>query len=268
MAKALSKLFFRLSQSFDLTLELPVGRRSVRMRCTNARELRRAYTLFTKEPMTVSLLSDEVHEGDVVWDIGANVGLYTLVAARAVGSNGKVVAFEPMAANFSRLLDNVALNRFNERVSLISTPLSNVTGVTRLYYDDPTAGATGAQINAPIGVSDTAFVPSLVEIKSTLTADELLQGDFIPRPHVVKLDVDGHEPAILKGMADTLCHPEFRPRIVIVEVNPGDGEEISAVMRSYGYQLDRREPTGPSKKRLNQGTDYNQLTYNAAFRPI
>lgn len=267
-AKALTKILFWLSRVSSLIVELPVGSSPIRIRCTNWRELRRASTLFTKEPITVALLSEEVREGDVVWDIGANIGLYTIVAAQAVGSSGKVVAFEPMAANFARLIENVTLNRFSDRVSVVSMPLSDTTGVTRLYYDDPTAGATGAQINAPIGVSNVTFMPSMVEIKSTGTADNLVDGNFLPRPHVVKLDVDGHELAILRGMSGVLRQPDLKPRIVLVEVNPGEGDEIFALMNSYGYRLSRREPTGPSKKRIDQGVDYNRVTYNAAFQPI
>jgi FkbM family methyltransferase len=72
--------------------------------------------MFIKEPQTCEWIKSEVKAGQVFYDIGANIGIYSILAAKYVGGLGRVYAFEPHNANFSRLLDNIAANGLGEIV--------------------------------------------------------------------------------------------------------------------------------------------------------
>src|SRR5262245_46805271 len=90
-----------------------------RFRCETPLESWRARTLLEKEEGTVRWIRNSVQAGEVFYDIGANIGLYTLLAARRVGPQGMVYAFEPHVANVQSLLANVALNELSGCVKVL-----------------------------------------------------------------------------------------------------------------------------------------------------
>lgn len=110
-------------------------------------------------------------------DIGANVGSYTVLAAGASGA--RVTAVEPIPATFERLLDNVCLNRLDERVQCLMYGLSDQRGALRFRSDLDT-------VNHVLQEGDEG--PSIeVEV---VTLDEMIKDDF---PILIKIDVEGHE---------------------------------------------------------------------------
>ena len=92
------------------------------------------------EPCETEFVMNEIKKGDVVLDIGANIGYYTLIFARLVGEEGKVFAFEPDPENFALLKKNVEINGYHN-VVLVQKAISNKTGKIRLFkFDDFKAG--------------------------------------------------------------------------------------------------------------------------------
>jgi hypothetical protein len=90
------------------------------------------------EPLETGLVKEKIKKGDVVLDIGANIGYYTLIFAKLVGEEGKVFAFEPEPTNFSLLEKNVEINGY-KNVVLIQKAVSNETGKIRLYLSKGSA---------------------------------------------------------------------------------------------------------------------------------
>ena len=86
--------------------------------------------------------------GQVVYDIGANFGAYTILAARQAGSNGKVYAFEPHAANFTRLIDNVIRNNLQDVMAPCSIAPDAEAGFSHFDFDSANAGTSNSQFSA------------------------------------------------------------------------------------------------------------------------
>lgn len=127
--------------------------------------------------------------GQVFYDIGANVGFYSLLASRYVGSTGLVVAFEPVPRNIECLSRHAHLNKVSN-LQIIPKALSNHTGKVKFSYnDDPSACYITSEGNLEVDVT---------------TLDELLKDKSLPMPNVIKVDIEGAEIDFLKGAVATL----------------------------------------------------------------
>ena len=165
-------------------------------------------TLTTKEPETLAWI-DSMQPGEILYDIGANIGIYTLyAAARGI----QVVAVEPVLENYVRLVENIELNHFRN-----VTPIYGACGYhhdgemfTELFIPDKTAGATGAQL------SDTKEVVVRENSRTVpiYNLDDFLGALGLQADHI-KVDVDGQEKRILLSYNDL-----FYAKSVLVEINP------------------------------------------------
>ena len=141
------------------------------------------------EELTTQVFKDTVKDGDVVVDLGANIGYFTLLAARLVGKNGKVYAFEPESTNYGLLVKNIELNGY-KNVIAVQKAVSNTLGKVRLFLNSKDTGAH------TIYQSDTTR--KFVEVES-ITLDEFFK-DKKHHIDVIKMDIEGAEMAALSGM--------------------------------------------------------------------
>jgi FkbM family methyltransferase len=162
-------------------------------------------------------LLDFLRAGDTFVDIGANVGVYTLLAASVPDVD--VVAFEPSTVAFSRLQENVALNRLSGRVRAERKALG-----AQFYSGKITTG--GDTVNCIID-DQTAESTESVEV---VTVDSELNPELVPFVALMKVDVEGKELDVLQGATNVLreAHP-----VLIVERN--DPIRVSAFLSEYGY---------------------------------
>lgn len=160
---------------------------------------------------------------DLFMDVGANVGSYTVLAAGAVGAS--VIAVEPLPSTFAKLRANIAYNSLTERVDPQCCGLSSSAG--ELVF---TSGLdTMNRIALPGETLSTLAVP-------VLTMDELCAGRA---PHLLKIDVEGHEAAVLEGGRKTLAAPGVEA--VLMETNESGAkfgvsdESLIATMNGHGF---------------------------------
>lgn len=236
-----------------------------RFRCSNKTEVSRAMTLWTKEEGTMSSLDRETRIGDVFLDIGANIGIYSLAAGHRVGPNGRVIAVEPHKVYVVSLMHNVLANRFEDRIQVLSAPLAEKPAIAELQYRRFDAASTGSQYGAPIEGVD--FEPVVSEVCNGTSLDELFSSGAFPSPNLIKIDVDGIELRILKGMQKMLTS-KMRPRSVQVEINVGENDTIVAFMKACGYALVQRHLTKQGKKLSGEGKDMAAIAHNAVFEPV
>jgi len=142
------------------------------------------------------LFSYLVRPGDRCVDVGANVGVHTVRLARLVGQNGEVIAIEPDPEVARRIHRNIAINGLTN-VRIISAAASERVGETRLYRPSPrdTNRARASLMHHPYLTGVTTTVPAV-------TVDDVCAGQPVA---LIKIDVGGHEAAVVRGAADTIA---------------------------------------------------------------
>jgi FkbM family methyltransferase len=188
---------------------------------------------------------------DLFVDVGANVGSYSILAGGAVGA--RVCAFEPVLSTYNRLVQNVRLNRLEDRVRCLNAAVGRESGTVRFTSDLDT-------VNHAIGDGESHI--NTVDVEVT-TLDDALRGE---NPYLVKIDVEGYEAAVLQGAVEMLGKKGLQS--LIMELN-GSGNrynfEESRILESMldlGFQRYSYDPL--SRSLMNLGYD-NLPSANTLF---
>lgn len=183
----------------------------------NSTAVKRNRRRFRSEFQEISSTISELEPDDTFYDIGANTGIYSLFAAQKC-VNGEVVAFEPYQPNVSLLKKDIARNNINN-IEVIEIPLSNEEGVVDFQQpESKDIGFGSASIQSDKSMEVTEL--------PTRTGDDLVKSGQIPRPNVVKIDVEGAEGLVIDGLEEMFSDPECR--LVFCEVHlPGSSARPS-----------------------------------------
>lgn len=179
---------------------------------------------FLDEPQTLMWL-DTLRDGDVLWDIGANVGAYAMYAA--LGRQVAVHAFEPNPFTFATLSRNVAINGLSDRISSYCIALNDETKVDRLYLESDEEGTVlnvfGAkELDRGFGLKRELEVATL-----GFTIDHLVGMIGLAQPTHIKIDVDNIEERIVAGASQTLANSHLRS--VLIEVDSEDALQTKSI---------------------------------------
>lgn len=195
------------------------------------------------ETQELKFMTAVLRPGDIVLDIGANIGLFSLVAGRAVGQSGEVHAFEPIPGNFKRLTENVDLNAL-QNIHMNPTAVTDRAGNVVLAIDEDMAKTSGSDSS---GFFTVAKLDKPVrEISAAAdTIDTYVIRELDHRPiRLVKVDVEGAEPLVLRGMLH--CLETHRIDVLMLEVSAyalsrGGLKIIDIVepLKGAGYELYR-----------------------------
>jgi FkbM family methyltransferase len=195
------------------------------------------------EEELLDMFLGEITPGDIVFDIGANIGLYTLPAALKLGGTGSVYAFEPVPLWFQRLRENIQLNRLSSMSNIFTynVGLSDKNEMCNLVMK----GVQGSGMG-----SITANYPNQPDKDKTevipvqlYRGDDFLLEKGIPRPNIVKIDVEGAELAVLRGLEKSLQYSGCR--FILCEVHPAlmtDAHgEVQKLLKKYGFHCQTSE---------------------------
>lgn len=264
--RKLNRQLLGLRQQSARDVEIVDGSSLYRFRCETVRELNRCLKLFSKEPGTVKWINTEVKLGQVFYDIGANIGVYTTLAARKTGPEGKVYAFEPHAANFARLIVNMIQNNFQDVVIPCNVALDAEDGFSDFNYDSINAGSSNSQLTpASCGGVDIGG-GEITELKYATTIDSLMETGRVQAPHHVKIDVDGNELRILQGMA-RLLDSSVAPLTIQVEMNASCASATMSFLQMRGYKLiEKHYSRCAARRREQSGESEDAEGSNAIFR--
>lgn len=179
-------------------------------------ELWRAETFFSKEPETIAWI-DSFYDGDIFFDVGANIGVYSLYCA-AKHPKSLIYAFEPMYSNYMRLTENRSLNNF-KNIRVFPNCIGAGSGVIPFAYNDVRIGSSGGQMG----------MAGRYQVYMCSLDSFLLEGVC---PQHVKIDIDGQEDKVVAGMIAML--KDMRLESVLIEIND-NYRSISRLFRDNGF---------------------------------
>jgi FkbM family methyltransferase len=185
-----------------------------------------------KEPFTVEWIHTHVGAGDVFYDIGANVGVYSLIAAKQPGGPARVFSFEASYASVASLCANVVINGVGDHITPMPVALSDRTGMNVFSLRDLEPGAARHALGAVATEDGPAVYQQPV---MTYRLDDLIAAFDLPAPNHIKLDVDGGELEVLEGAAKTLASPTLRS--MLVEVSTSLSGAVTEILERHGLRL-------------------------------
>lgn len=196
-----------------------IGGISFTLSCTNWITHFRWFLFKTKEPETIYFLDNFLKENDIFFDIGANVGVFTLYAAKKY-EKIKIYSFEPEVSNLALLKENIFENNVTEKVITYGTAISDFTGLSKLHTQDLTTGsALHTENTEDIKKSDEGNRPILwSEGVHAVTLDYFCD-ELNIIPNVIKIDTDGNEKKILMGAKKILKNPSLKAIIIEMPVD-------------------------------------------------
>lgn len=241
----LYNLIFQKVWPYGDILEIQGSKMYVNVRDDNLamRKTFQAYAINrVHEETTTNLFKKTVKNGDIVVDLGANIGYFTLLAAKLVGKEGRIYAFEPETKNYNYLSKNIRLNNYNN-VLAIKKAVSDKNGKTKLYICEQDTGHH--TINQYEGIKN--YKPNIetkenfVEIE-TVTLDDFLE-DKEKAVDIIKMDVEGAEMLALSGMDGLIRKSEklkmFIEFFPLLIKSMGDSPEdfINKLLNNYRFSM-------------------------------
>ncbi len=214
--------------------------------------LLRANLLETKEPETLAWI-DSFDNGDTLFDIGANVGVFSLYAA--LHRNCDVFAFEPESKNYACLNQNIYLNNASEQIKALNLGLHDRTCIEYLRLNNLESGSALHSLGEAIDWRKEAYISKFNQAVLAFSLDEFIETFATKIPNHIKLDVDGNELKIIHGAQKTLSNSTLKS--ILVELNINDKNLIEAI-ESCGLKM--------AEKTLAAFQGTHTDTYNVVFR--
>ena len=219
-------------QSLDPHMTVHEGAIEVDFATPNIPARFRVDTLRSKEPDTIEWIAGFAAD-EILVDIGANVGMYTIWAAKTRGM--RVFAFEPESQNYALLYRNIVRNGLSDQVTGFCLALSDEIAYSRLFLSEFHAGGSchtfGEELDHRLEHRASKYSQGCF----STTLDRLVTEAVLPVPDHIKIDVDGLEHKVLHGCAETLKHPKVKSVLVEINTNLESHRNIIREMAALGF---------------------------------
>ena len=221
-----------------LTTEIPGG---IRYSCASQTEYRRI-----KRPKPWDAPIADWIEGfttsDVFYDIGANIGVFSLFAAKRHGRHVRVLSFEPAVDTFAALTRNILLNKLEAFITPLQVALFDETGLQPFHYQELGAGTAFHAVGDAVDYRQRHFEPAAVQPVLAFKLDDLVESFGLPRPTRIKLDVDGIESRVLAGAARTLAVGRCDLWVELSDLGEHDSRtaRITETLAGLGFKFETR----------------------------
>ena len=191
------------------------------------------------EASSIKLWIELVKDADVIFDVGANTGIYSLVA-KALNPQSKVYAFEPVKRIFEKLQYNQSLNQYD--TTCLEYAASNTNG-TATIYDLPIDHVYSVTVNKNLNPAGTNVIPTTIK---TIRLDTFIEQAKIEKLDLIKLDVETYEAEVIEGLGIYL--EKFKPTILVEVLNDKMGSQLQELFDGKGYlYFNVNEETGEGK---------------------
>lgn len=210
----------------------------------------RAETLLTKEPATIAWI-DSFADGETLWDVGANVGVYSLYAA--VKKQIQVCAFEPSPFNFEILSKNMMLNNISNKINAYCLAFSDQTKMSMLNMTSVVGGAAHSGFDHTVNEFGQSFQPQYSQSTLGYKMDDFVEHFSMALPNHIKIDVDGSEQAVIYGGEKLLQAESLRSILIELPTELRDIDKaVTTLIEKNGFQL---------KSQAHPGGDENLTNY-------
>lgn len=239
------RLLAAIKERLTIIVRMDYSPRNIYLNADSIIEYQTRRNSCKKEPETVHWIESQFKPGDVFYDIGANVGAYSFVAARQSEGKIKVYAFEPSYSTFAQLNKNIILNSCEGKIIPFCVALSSRTEISFLNYSSLAPGAALHSLTQTSIDQERALKPVTSQPVLSYRIDDLITTFEIEKPTYIKLDVDGTELEILKGADETLRHPGLKSILIEVETGLETSARITDFLGERGFhvQMKRRHDT-------------------------
>lgn len=232
---ALGRASLALTPNIPITLNIkPIG--PFRVRLGRDRRFWLRHPLL-HERVPLGGLQRLIRQGDTVYDIGANLGLYSRFIVRAFGA-ARVVAFEPMRGNLPDLAANLRLGGIADQVRVFPVALADHEADELLQTDDLASGSAVLDSVTKGDACETRrnyMMTPLTERVHVVPLDTLVRNESLPPPNVLKIDVEGAEGMVLRGAASTI--EKHKPRMMIELHGVSTAREVLPLLERWGYTV-------------------------------
>lgn len=178
------------------------------------------------EKVSIRLWIELCRKSEVIFDVGANTGIYSLIA-QCMNPQSKVYAFEPVKRVFSKLEENIKLNEY--KVTTVRKALSNYDGEA-VIYDLPSEHIYSVTVNKSLLGPNNPGIETKIQ---TVTLNTFIRENHIGKIDLMKIDVETHEPEVLDGFSDYLN--KFRPVLLIEILSDEVGERVEKMVDGLEY---------------------------------
>ena len=198
----------------------------------------RVDTILDKEPETIQWINT-FNNNCIFWDIGANIGLYSIYAAKNKNKNIKVYSFEPSTSNLRTLSRNISINKLQNKIFIIPFALSNLKNKIlqlkeKWFIEGGALNAFG--VNYDFSGKNFFFENSYNTFGTSL--DDLIEKKVLNIPNYIKIDVDGIEDLILIGSKNILSNKKIKS--ILIEINEkfkSQKIKILRIMKKNNFKL-------------------------------
>ena len=213
-----------------------------------------------KEKEIIGWIENKVAKGAVLYDIGANVGAYSLVAGIINKGKVKVYAFEPAYFNYYKLVINIKINNLQDWIIPLPMAVSDDLGISDLNFSSTEFGSAlhilDTDLNVEGKINDNSFkLPVL-----TVRLDDLVTTFGLPAPNFLKIDVDGTELEVLKGGTQILSAPDLQGIYIELDENNNNFREILEILAVNNFFIQEKYPI-PWSEQTPRANTYNYIFY-------
>lgn len=184
------------------------------------------------EAVVLEWLCRNLNSGETFWDVGANIGIYAMLAAKLVGPTGHVIAIEADPETAKVLAANLEMNRL-ANVCVVSAALTDTVGPVRFGRASAT-GWSGIYCARP---------QEWISIHAT-TGDTLMKSTGISSVHAIKIDVEGSEAHVLRGMPEILTQSKPRLLIEVHRTYPGVEKQVAGILAEDDFECEVLDQSG------------------------
>ena len=204
---------------------------------SSQRSVGRAKQVLVKEPGTTEWILG-FEEGSLFWDIGSNIGAYTMLAAKR--RSARVLAFEPMLSTYHDLVMNIDANKLGDTVGGFCLAFTDDNSIDKFYIRNEEAGYSGNTFGQPIDQYGNQYDHTSTYQVLGISIDSFVSVFNLDVPNHIKIDVDGGELAIIHGASRTLSDKKLKTVLIeLEECIPGRVEEATRLMGLAGFKVGR-----------------------------